>query len=167
MPDLTSLNDPELDGLQERLAGVLWSPPPHQREQLLYSCGRAAGRAERDRHLRRIYVIMASLSCLLIGLSVVLLTGGRLRSSGPNSIEPTIVETLPVETQIEPLSPEITWSHDERNDRQSLTASSSYEQLLALERDIAGKFSLDSAAEQSSPPVLTPLGRSHLDELWN
>lgn len=52
MSNLPPQNDRELADLQASLAATSLSPDPARRDKLLYECGRAAGRAEREQSLR-------------------------------------------------------------------------------------------------------------------
>ncbi len=86
MSDITPLNDPELNHLEQRLTAVKLVPTSRQRERLLYSCGHAAGRAQVRRRVRVMSAATVMLACICAGLSFLLLTD---TSPKTNVLDPT------------------------------------------------------------------------------
>jgi hypothetical protein len=72
MFDNQPLDDFELTRLERHLSNVDLSPPRHQRERLLYACGRAAGLAEMRRRVRAatatavVVVAASAVLCLVL-----------------------------------------------------------------------------------------------------
>ncbi len=65
-----SLNDPQLQSLEARLAAAAPQSSPVEQQQLLYRCAFAAGELAGRKSLRRWRVASATLVVLLLGLSV-------------------------------------------------------------------------------------------------
>jgi hypothetical protein len=165
MSDITPLNDPELQNLERRLTAVRLSPNASRREHLLYACGRAAGRAEIERRLRRMYVVAASLTCVSAALSVAVFLIHAVPPRPPAPGAEAVVERRPGEVHDDIPLRSRTEAVDEGP--RHLTAGTTYEQFLTLDRE-QPKDGLDAArADLTSPHVLTPLGGPALEELWN
>ena len=165
MSDITPLNDPDLHRLEQQLTALTLSPNSSRREHLLYACGRAAGRAEAGRHLRRMYVVAASLTCVSAALSVSVIMNGSAPPRPPAPGAEAVGERRNDEGQSDiPLRSPIVPSDVAP---QHLTAGTTYERFLALDRE-RPRDGLDAdGADPTSSHILTPLGGPALDELWN
>jgi hypothetical protein len=74
MFDNESVNEFELGCLERQLSHIALSPPRRQREQLLYACGRAAGRAEMRRRVRAATATAALFAATSTALFLVAVT---------------------------------------------------------------------------------------------
>lgn len=67
-----SLNDPQLQSLEARLAAMAPQESPARQQELLYRCAFAAGQSATRGSVRRWQAAVAALALLLVGMSVPL-----------------------------------------------------------------------------------------------
>ena len=165
MSDITPLNDPDLQDLERRLTDVTLVPNSPRREHLLYACGKAAGRAEMGRHVRRMYVVAGSLTCVSAALSAAVFINDAVPPGPPAPGAQGVAERRQDEVHSEiPFRNRIKASDD---GPPHLTAGTTYEQLLALDRDQPSEGVHADVADLTPTQALTPRGGPALDELWN
>jgi hypothetical protein len=163
MADNSPLSDPELRHLERRLSDLALPPTRHERERLLYACGQAAGRAQMKRRLHVATAVATICLFVSLGLGFTLLT----RDGS---------QTVVVESTLAPVphvSPAVRMTEappgDERTraDRPGgqLTATSSFQQLIAFEQTHTVRPR--SAAAMDVPPqrILTAADSALPDEL--
>ena len=164
MSDITPLNDPELNHLEQRLTDVKLVPTSRQRERLLYSCGHAAGRAQVRRQVRVTSAATIMLAFISAGLSFLLLTD---RSPQTNVLDPTVPPV--VEGDRTDLRTNLLMSEQQKfgQDRGwHLNAGSSLDQLLLSERLRKTEPVNAALPGLSSQRVLTAASRWWPDDLW-
>jgi hypothetical protein len=130
MSDDSFLNDPDLAEFEQQLNAVPLSPTPRQRERLLFSCGRAAGRAEMRRQVYAAATVAAVCLCLAIGLAFDRIGRGHADFAGVKSAPgPTPAPILDVKAM---KSTEFTTAAGRRPPEDQLTATMNFQRFLAL-----------------------------------
>jgi hypothetical protein len=163
MADNSPLNDPELSRLEQRLKSVTLCPTPRQREQLLYACGQAVGRAQMRRRVQAAAALTVLLTCVSASLSFMLFTRDVPRAAPRDAaLWPHLEgQWSPERTDVLPRA------EAERDEAQGprLTASTSLSQLLAFDREHkAGTFHAAPLA-LASKRILTIAGPFPSDDL--
>ncbi len=166
MSDFESINDLELQELEQRLVHLELPPSDRQRQQLMYSCGQAAGRTELRRQVRTLATVAATLACVSIGLtSYVALSHVNSQETGRLLIVNEGDSNRATDHH------DSTADHNQRDvdilGRRMLTASSNFEQLRAFDerqRTTAQNF---DGNDETYQHVLTVTGHSGLQEFWD
>lgn len=150
MSETDPLNDPMLARLEQRLAATALLPTSGEREQLLYACGRAAGRAEIMRRARGMTAVAAVLVCVSLGLSYRLLSVTSDVTIRPNATD-FVTHAQPDAPSLDLLLPA---SRDApTSSTLQLTPSTPFDQVMELESSMA---MLMSDATRSVPDSVMP-----------
>jgi hypothetical protein len=130
MSDDSFLNDPDLAELEQQLNAVQLSPSARQRERLLFSCGRAAGRAEMRRQVYASTAVAAVCLCLSLGLAFDRIERGRADFAAIKSAPDLTPASIPGGNSMK--SSEFTSAAAQRPPEDQLTATMNFERFLAL-----------------------------------
>lgn len=163
MADGNPLNDSQLSQLERRLRTLELPPTNRQRGQLLYACGKAAGRAEIKRRLRAATAVAVMCFCTSAALSFVLLTRGGVQTAArERPTQPPSVHR-PGEERKDLRAPEPPRS-DSDGDRQ-LTTASDFRQFAASGRGAKDNTLASASLNFPSKRILTAADRSLPDDL--
>jgi len=165
MSDITPLNDPELNELEQRLAAATLTPDSRRRERLMYACGQAAGRSQMKRRVRAVSAAAVMLSCVSAGLGFLLIMRAPSQTNMPDPTRASVVEGTESDLPITVVRHQHQMFDHSRG--RQLSAGTRYEELVAFNRrPKAGLLKVDPANFPTNRG-LTAASRSWPDDLWD
>jgi len=165
MSDNDSLNDPELSQLERRLAAVELAPSSREREQTLYACGQAVGRAQMQGRGRAIIAAAGVLIGVSTGINAFWLLRPTAEQDRPEAVDIATVENDAKGSKTDVSVDDRQWN-DTTADR-TLSVGASYEELAEFDRTHrSAPIEVDVSGVPSNR-VLTAASRLWRYGLWD